>query len=176
MAPPSGGPSRLPQSPPLRGTLTTLTTELETKRRKLLELYYADQIPADLFAEEQQRITTQLAAMEESGPASATPADTYDLAEQFDRVAQLLADIDLEQIWEAATETERRTLLDEYVSAVRVYADHLEVEVRGAPKINVALHEVGLRNKNVEIAGVGGMSCTITPRRSQTSRGVSGVR
>jgi site-specific DNA recombinase len=129
-------------------------TELETKRRKLLELYYADQIPADLFAEEQRRITTHLAALEQSEPDSPTPAD--DLAAQFEQVAQLLASIDLDQIWEAATETERRTLLDEYISAVQVYGDHLEVEVRGAPKINVALHEVGLRNKNVEIAGVGG--------------------
>ena len=129
-------------------------TALETKRRKLLELYYADQIPADLFAEEQRRITTQLATLEQSEPDSHSPAD--DLAAQFEQVSELLASIDLDQIWEAATETERRTLLHEYISAVQVYGDHLEAEVRGAPKINVALHEVGLRNKNVEIAGVGG--------------------
>ena len=78
-------------------------TELEAKRPKLLELYYAD----------------------------------------------------LDQIREADTETERRTLLDEYISAVQVYGDHLEVEVRGAPKINVALQEVGLRNRSLETAGVG---------------------
>jgi hypothetical protein len=56
----------------------------------------------------------------------------------------------------AATDTERRTLLDEFVSQLHVYDDHLEVEVRGAPKLNVALHEVGLLNRSVETAGVEG--------------------
>ena len=143
-------------------------TELETNQRKLLELYYNDQIPAGLFAEEQRRITTQLAALEESKPDSPPPAD--DLAAQFEQVSQLLANINLDQIWEAATETERRTLLDEYISAVQVYGDHLEVEVRGAPKMNVALHEVGLRNRSVEIAGVGG------PTRCASTRWPAGHR
>jgi hypothetical protein len=41
---------------------------------------------------------------------------------------------------EIATERERRTLLDRVV----VFADHLEVSVHGAPRLNVALAEVGL--------------------------------
>lgn len=129
-------------------------TELDTKRRKLLELYYADQIPAELFAEEQQRITALLDALRDDTPD--TPMPTDDLAAQFERVAEILSSIDLDKIWEVATETERRILLDEYISAVQVFGDHLEVEVRGASKINVALHEAGLRNRSVEIAGVGG--------------------
>jgi hypothetical protein len=35
-------------------------------------------------------------------------------------------------IWDAATDTERRILLDELVPRVEVHADHLEVEIRGA--------------------------------------------
>ncbi|MAT04282.1 MAG: hypothetical protein CL424_04465, partial [Acidimicrobiaceae bacterium] len=53
-------------------------------------------------------------------------------------------------------DTERRTLLDEFLVRLDVFADHLEVEISGAGKLNVALHEVGLRNRSVEIAGVEG--------------------
>jgi hypothetical protein len=44
-----------------------------------------------------------------------------------------------------------------------VFADHLEVEVRGAPRPNVALHEVGLRS-TVEMDGVGGPCHRLTYR------------
>ena len=129
-------------------------SELETKRRKLLELYYSDNIPADLFKEEQDRITTRLAALKDTYEQSTLEQD--DLAQQFEQVAEIPSDIDLDQLWAAATDTERKALLDEYITGVDVHADHLEVEVRGAPKLNVALHEVGLRNRSVENTGVGG--------------------
>jgi hypothetical protein len=35
-------------------------------------------------------------------------------------------------------------LIDELISGVEVHDDHLEVIVRGAPKLNVTLAEVGL--------------------------------
>jgi hypothetical protein len=70
-------------------------------------------------------------------------------------VLDLLAEIDGNIIWDAAADTERRTLLDEFVPHINVYADHLEVEIRGAPKLSVALHEVGLHS-SVENTGVGG--------------------
>lgn len=57
--------------------------------------------------------------------------------------------------WEAATETERKALLDEYIAGVNVFSDHLEVEVRGAPDLNVVLHEIELRNRSAENTGVG---------------------
>jgi len=88
----------------------------------------------------------------------------------------VLAELDWDVIWDAATDTERRTLLDEFLVRLDVFPDHLEVDIRGAGKLNVALHEVGLRNRAVETTGVGGMSRTITPRGSQTTSGVSGVR
>lgn len=68
----------------------------------------------------------------------------------------MLTNLDLDAIWDAATDNERRALLDEFIPLVDVFPDHLEVALRGAPKLNVALHEVGLQNKNVENDGVGG--------------------
>lgn len=49
---------------------TRRVTELEAERRKLLQLQYADKVPADLFDEEQEQITAEvLAAENEVGPA-----------------------------------------------------------------------------------------------------------
>lgn len=127
-------------------------TELENQRRKLLQLFYADKISSEGFHDEEQRLTNQIAALDIIEPEP-EPAD---LPQQFDRVVEILNELDWDTIWDAATDTERRTLLDEFVPTVSVHPDHLEVEVRGAPKLNVALHEVGLRNRSVEIAGVGG--------------------
>jgi len=52
-----------------------------------------------------------------------------------DQIAAYLADLDVDAVWEAATKSERRTLTDEMIEAVDVH-DHLEVTVRGAPKLN----------------------------------------
>lgn len=40
---------------------------------------------------------------------------------------------------------ERRTLLDELLARLDVFLDHLEVDIRGAGTLKVALHEVGLQ-------------------------------
>jgi hypothetical protein len=66
------------------------------------------------------------------------------IAEQFEEVLSYLRTLDIDAIWAAATDTERRVLLDELLSGVAVFPDHLEVSVNGAPKINVRLKEVGL--------------------------------
>ncbi len=67
-----------------------------------------------------------------------------DVAARFDEIAAYLADLDVDAVWEAATESERRTLIDELIEAVHVHNDHLEVTLRGAPNLNVTLAEVGL--------------------------------
>ena len=113
-------------------------SKLETERRKLFELYYADRITPESFHAEDLRIGTQLAALQGQREPEPEAAPTVD---QFERVLALLSDVDLDTIWNAATNQERRTLLDEFVGQVNVFADHLEVEVRDAPKMNVALHE-----------------------------------
>ena len=60
-----------------------------------------------------------------------------------------------------AADTERRTLLDEFLTRLDVFPDHLDVEIRGAERLNVALHEVGLGNRSVETVGVGGPTRTV---------------
>ena len=104
--------------------------ELEQQRQKLLQLYYADKITADGFQLEEQRLSAKLAALSIQEPER----EQSDLAEQFEEVVTMLADLEWDAIWEAAPDTERRTLLDEFVPQVNVFSDHLEVDVRGAPK------------------------------------------
>jgi len=43
-----------------------------------------------------------------------------------------------------ATDNGRRALIDELLDGVEDHSDHLEVIVRGAPRLNVTLEEVGL--------------------------------
>ena len=47
-------------------------------------------------------------------------------------------------------ESERRVLIDELIEAVEGHEDHLEVTVRGAPRLNVTLAEVGLGRQGDE--------------------------
>ncbi len=135
-------------------------TDLERQRHKLLQLYYADQITPEGFQNEERRIADQITALTADEAPDPPQADT---ADQFDHVVALLAEIEWDQIWEAATDAERRVLLDEFIPTVEVHRDHLEVEVRGAPKLNVALHEVGLRS-SVENACVEGPNHSVTYR------------
>src|SRR5690606_34691507 len=79
----------------------------------------------------------------------------------------ILATLDLDAIWDAATEQERRTLLDELLDRVTAYPDHLEVHVHGVPRLNVTLDEVGLGAAR-EKAHEGGASSH--PPRSRRSR------
>jgi hypothetical protein len=72
----------------------------------------------------------------------------------------ILTDLDIESVWRAAEIDERRVLVDELVEWVTVFPDHLEVNVTGAPTLNVLLSEVGL--KESEIVGVGGPTRTRT--------------
>lgn len=126
--------------------------DFEAQRRKLLQLHYADKISADGFHDEEQRLSTKIKALRK---VAEPEVEQPDLVEQFDHVLALLTDLDWDLIWEAATDTERRILLDEFIPKVSVHPDHFEVDIRGVPKLNVALHEVGLQ-KTVENAGVGG--------------------
>ncbi len=75
------------------------------------------------------------------------------LSLHFEPVAAILRDLDIDQMWREATESERRFLVDELVEEVAVFSDHLEVKVAGAPRINVTLAEVGL--KVSDIGGIG---------------------
>lgn len=123
---------------------------LEGRRRKLLALYYADQIGADLFAEEEARlraaIEAQSALVKESAEAE---RQANDLAQRFEAVAQVLASIDVESVWAEASREERKVLVDELLEEVALFPDHLEVAIAGSPRLNVLLEEVGVQNRGV---------------------------
>ena len=147
----------------------TALDDLLEQRRKLLRLHYDDMLSAEQFGEEQARLTalidTTRAELEQQH------ADTEqhdDITERFDQLAELLGTLDLDRIWDEATEIEQRTLLDELVQEVSVHDDHLEVVVHGAPRLNVLLSEVGLAAEPERISGVGG--ATRTPSYARQTR------
>ena len=51
----------------------------------------------------------------------------------------------MDELWEEASEQERRVLVEELLEAVSIFPDHLEVTVAGVPRLNVTLEEVGLK-------------------------------
>lgn len=127
---------------------------LSERRRKLLELYYREQISGEAFAEEESRLAQQIEAVRSDASAERKAVVALDeVAARFEAVASALRELDINAVWQEASEAERRVLVDELVEEVTVFADHLEVKVAGAPRINVGLGEVGL--KVSEIGGVG---------------------
>jgi hypothetical protein len=150
--------ARRPRGTRGAGAAPASTTALETlaeKQRKLLELHYQDQISAELFAQEEARLNAQIESAKVSRVSQQNADSERDeLAQRFDQVVELLQELDIDQVWAAATFRERRVLVEELVEAVTIFPDHLEVKVAGAPKLNVRLGEVGL--KESAISGVGG--------------------
>lgn len=125
------------------------------RRRRLLELHYTGQISPELFAEEEGSLTAQIQLLRtEAAEEHESLAQDDELAERFDQVVSVLGELDLPTVWEAATEQERRVLIEELVDHVAVFPDHLEVAVHGAPRLNVLLSEVGLAES--QNSGVGG--------------------
>jgi len=149
-------PGRAPRAGRSVGSAATLA-ELQEKRRKLLDLHYAERIGADLYAEEEQRLRRQIDALRGEEADHAADTERRDgVAARFEEVAELLADLDVDRIWVAASEQERRVLIEELVESVDIFPDHLEVNVAGVPRLNVLLEEVGLVQRGVQTVGVGG--------------------
>ncbi len=125
------------------------------QRRKLLRLFYDDRISADLFAEEEARLSKTIASARGDLAGSAKQIEVADdLSRTFDEVARILADLDIERIWQAGKDVERRVLIDEFLEQITVLPDHLEVAISGAPPINVLYAEVGMKDSG--FGGVGG--------------------
>ncbi len=142
--------------PPSRGPSAAATlAKLAEDRRKLLELYYAGQITADGFQEEESRLATALvAARERAADERHETRLKSDLELRFDQVAAVLGDLDIEALWQKADDTERRVLVEELLKSVTVFPDHLEVSVSGTPALNVLYDEVGLKvSENVRVGG-----------------------
>ena len=128
---------------------------LYSARRKLLQLHYDDLISKEQFGEEQARLTVQIEDLKSQVDQSIErQAQADELLRRFEEVTELLAGIDVAKFWQAASESERRTLADELIEDVSVHPDHLEVSIAGSPRMNVLLSEVGL--KHSENVGVGG--------------------
>ena len=139
--------------------------KLSDRRRKLLELYYADKISAEGFAEEEQRLMQAISAVREEAERDwEYTAEGEQLLRRFEEVAGLLRDLDLDSAWDDASDDERRVLVEELLERVTVFPDHLEVKVEGAPRLNVTLAEVGLGGRQSQIVGVGGPIRTRHPR------------
>jgi hypothetical protein len=60
-----------------------------------------------------------------------------DVAQHFDAVAHLLGTLDIDKTWKAATDVERRVLIDEFIEEFSVLPDYLDVKVHGAPAVHV---------------------------------------
>jgi len=128
--------------------------ELVSQRRKLLRLYYADKIGADLFAEEEARLSVALReAQREVDDARVEVARSDDVAQHFDAVARMLASLDVDKTWRAATEVERRVLIDEFIEEISVLPDYLDVKVHGAPPVHVRYQEVGMKDSGFDRVG-----------------------
>ena len=138
--------SARPQPSPSRGPSTaSVITSLRTRERKLLDLYYADKIDQDGFADESRRLTTQRLALESEVAEMEHAKRSSEWASlKFEQVARTLTDLDLEALWTGATLGERRILVEDLVDSVNIFPDRLTVQIVGAPPILVTLQEVGL--------------------------------
>jgi hypothetical protein len=135
-----------PATPAKGPSVGSVIASLNAKQRKLLDLYYADQISAVIFADEERRLAAQITTLEEEAAGVELAKHCRDqAADEFELVTELLASMDLDEIWNEASLVERRTLVEDLVDSIRIYPDRLTVQVTGAPPILVTLDEVGLR-------------------------------
>lgn len=100
--------------------------ELRQQREKLLALHYADNISAEQFGEEQAKLTIEIENIEhESTSIIEEQLQADDLATRFEQVATLLSELNLGDLWDHATDQERRQLLDELLQDVTIHPDRL---------------------------------------------------
>ena len=138
--------SAQPEVNPRRGPSTAaVIASLKAKERKLLDLYYADKIDQDGFAEESKRLTTQRHCLESEVAERELALRTSEWASlKFQEVSEVLAALNFEELWDEASVAERRILIEDLVDSVNIFPDQLTVQVVGAPPILVTLPEVGL--------------------------------
>ena len=136
----------------------SVIASLHKKQRKLLDLHYADQIDAETFATEHRHLASQIKSLtEEVENLEREQAQREIAIDKFDRVAELLASLDVQRIWESATTTERWTLVKDLVDSIYIYPDHLTVQVAGTPPFVIALDEVGLKKGGRTVVSEAGL-------------------
>lgn len=132
-----------------------MVDDLQGQRRKLLRLYYDDNIGADLFTEEEACLSVAVReAQRETEAAQDEAHRNDDVDRHFDDIVAVLATLDVDRTWEAATELERRVLIDEFVEDILLLPDYLDKKVHGAPPLHLRCEEVGMKESGS--GGVGG--------------------
>jgi hypothetical protein len=106
-------------------------------------------------------------AQREADDVRVEVARSDDVARHFDDVARLVTTLDVDKTWRAATEVERRVLIDEFIAEILVLPDYLDVKVHGAPPLHVRYQEVGLKESGFD--RVGGGTLTINTPAWETS-------
>ena len=140
---------------------------LRGEQDKLLQAFYKDLIDETLFAREQARIRQEIDNHTHDAHAAASEAvQTLDLAAQFEEVINVLEELNIADLWPYATDAERRILLGELIQHVEIHADRLTVHVHGAPPLNVAPSEVGLKDSGLSRVG----RATRTPSYARQTR------
>jgi len=123
-------------------TPTATIAKLSDDRRKLLELYYAEKISTEGFQREETRLTAAIeVARARAVDARIEERVKSDLEHRFDEVATILKNLDIEEVWRCADETEKRILVEGLVEWVTIFPDHLEVTVVGALALNFLYSE-----------------------------------
>ena len=126
-----------------------------TTDAKLLDLYYKGKISEDFFHEEETRLATAIEAVRHEATALSEEVRTQtDMEARFEELAALLSTLDIETLWDAAEDHEKRVIIENMVESVIVYPDHLEIKVVGSPALHVLYSEVGLKgSENVQVGG-----------------------
>lgn len=131
-----------------------LLKALSEKRHRLFELHVAGRISQDGFFEEEQRITAQIEALRrESETDEAEAREARRRMERFEEVLERLSEVDFAAVWEAASEPDRRALVDELLESLTVYESYFEVTISGAPPLKVLPQEVGLKGSESDRVG-----------------------
>jgi hypothetical protein len=119
---------------------------LEARLSRLLDLALDGGIDERAYAAKQDELVGQIAALRvEADQVTEERARAQDALAEFSEMADLLARLDIEEIWQEASAEEQRQLACELIECVRLYPDQLRVQVAGAPEITVTLEEAGLR-------------------------------
>jgi hypothetical protein len=115
-----------------------------------------------LFAEQETEITAQIESLESSLREEQTRREERNaVAQAFEDVARHLTDLDIDEIWQEATDKEQWIIASDLLDEISIHPGHLEVKVAGAPKLNVTLSEVGLTGGSA-FCGVGERTRTST--------------
>lgn len=127
---------------------------LRDEQTKLLQLHYKGLIADELFAREQTRIADEIDQLRyDAETVAAEAVHTFELDARFEDLVQLLDDIRIGDLWPHATDTERRTFVDELVEHLTVHEHHVSVHLNGAPPLRVAFDEVGLKDSGLSRGG-----------------------